>query len=121
MRRRVRHVLTEIARVQEVAELLRAGRFDAIGPALDASHASLRDDYEVSCAELDVACAAAREAGALGARMTGGGFGGCAIALVPDDRVAAVRSSVTAAFAGRGWQAPRCHTVSPSAGAGRDL
>jgi galactokinase len=68
---RARHIVTEIARVAETVALLDAGRLADIGPLLDASHASLAVDYEVSCAELDLACAAAREAGALGARMTG--------------------------------------------------
>ena len=87
---------------------------------MDASHASLRDDYEVSCAELDVAVAEALAAGALGARMTGGGFGGSAIALVPVDAVDAVAAAVTSAFADRGWTEPVVLEVSPSAGARRD-
>lgn len=107
MRRRVRHVLTEIERTNAAAKLLSEGRVREIGPLLDASHASLRDDYEVSCAELDVAVEAARDAGALGARMTGGGFGGSAIALVEDAHVAAVTDAVAAAFARRGFTPPR--------------
>ena len=86
--RRARHVVTEVARVDAFVEALRADDWAA---ARDrcwiASHASLRDDYEVSCEELDVAVETARQAGALGARMTGGGFGGSAIALVPVERV----------------------------------
>ena len=105
-RRRVRHVLTEIDRVHQAAGLLREKRFAELGPVLDASHASLRDDYEVSCAELDVACQSARAAGALGARMTGGGFGGCAIALVAADGVDAVAQAVAAAFAAQDWRPP---------------
>ncbi|MEA5155297.1 galactokinase [Raineyella sp.] len=105
--RRVRHVVTEIDRVGRFVELLRAGRYDGLGPVLDASHTSLRDDYEVSCAELDVAVETARAAGALGARMTGGGFGGSAIALAPADRVDAIAAAVTAAFAGHGWTPPQ--------------
>jgi galactokinase len=101
--RRVRHVVTEIARVKTAVDLLRAGRMVELGPLLDASHASLREDYEVSCAELDVACESARSAGALGARMTGGGFGGSVIALVASDRVPDVASAVAAAFADRGF------------------
>ena len=76
-RRRVRHVVTENARVLATVAHLRAGRPAAIGPLLTASHASLRDDFEVTVPELDVAVDAALAAGALGARMTGGGFGGC--------------------------------------------
>jgi galactokinase len=81
--RRARHVVTENARVLAAVEALRHADLPALGALLDASHASLRDDYEVSCEELDVATATARSHGALGARMTGGGFGGCAIALRP--------------------------------------
>jgi len=73
---------------------------------LDASHESLRADYEVSCAELDVAVAAARDAGALGARMTGGGFGGSAIALIEANAAAAVAEAVAGAFADHGWAEP---------------
>ncbi|WP_007027749.1 galactokinase, partial [Saccharomonospora iraqiensis] len=78
----VTHVVSENARVLDVVRHLRAGRPGDIGPALNASHDSLRDDYRVSCPELDLAVGAARSAGALGARMTGGGFGGSALALV---------------------------------------
>ncbi|XVS66209.1 galactokinase [Actinosynnema sp. CA-299493] len=115
-----RHVVTENERVLAAVELLRAGRLGELGPLLDASHASLRDDYQVSAPELDVAVDAAKEAGALGARMTGGGFGGSAIALVPVERHDEVVRRVLAAFAGRGWTTPRTFTAVPSAGAGRD-
>ncbi|WP_219418007.1 galactokinase [Pseudonocardia nigra] len=117
--RRARHVVTEIARVRETVELLDAGRLADIGPLLDASHASLAGDYEVSCAELDLACAAAREAGAAGARMTGGGFGGSAIALVPLDRADAVADAVRAAFADAGYREPEIRPAEPSEGATR--
>ena len=80
-RRRVRHVVTENQRVLDTVALLTAGRPDEIGPLLTASHASLRDDFEVTVPELDTAVEAALAAGAYGARMTGGGFGGCVIAL----------------------------------------
>ncbi len=83
LQRRVRHVVTENDRVAQTVELLRADRVEEIGELLTASHRSLRDDYEVSCAELDVAVDTALETGAIGARMTGGGFGGSAIALIP--------------------------------------
>lgn len=105
-RARTRHVVTEIARVREFVALLRSGALAGTGPLLDASHASLRDDYEVSCEELDVAVQAARAAGALGARMTGGGFGGSAIALVRTVDVAAVADAVSAAYAARVWGEP---------------
>ncbi len=119
--RRLRHVVTEIERVRRAAELLRAGRVRDLGPLLDASHTSLRDDYEVSCAELDVACETARAAGALGARMTGGGFGGAAIALVDADRTDAVAASVAEAFAVKGFDHPAFLRAVPAAAAERVL
>lgn len=120
-RRRVRHVVTEIARVTELVALLDAGRARDTGPVLDASHASLRDDYEVSCRELDLVVEAARAAGALGARMTGGGFGGSAIALVDADRVDAVAAAVADAFAAQGLTAPAFLVAEASAPASRTV
>jgi UDPglucose--hexose-1-phosphate uridylyltransferase len=117
-RRRVRHVVTEIARTQDLVALLRAGRASDVGPLLDASHASLRDDYDVSSPELDLAVEAARAAGALGARMTGGGFGGSAIALVGADRAHDVADAVAGAFARAGLGAPGFLLGVPSAPAG---
>ena len=90
LRRRARHVVSEIARVQTVVTLLESGRIRDIGPLLNASHASLRDDLEVSSPELDRVVDAARAAGALGARMTGGGFGGSAVVLVEQSAATAV-------------------------------
>jgi galactokinase len=116
----VRHVVTENERVRETVALLDAGDYRDIGPALTASHTSLRDDYRVSAPELDVAVEAALGAGALGARMTGGGFGGSAIALVPLDRHDDVSAAVAAAFARHRFGAPRLFTAAPSAGAHRD-
>ncbi len=113
--RRVRHVLGEIDRVRQFVELLRAGRVDQVGPVMDASHTSLRDDYEVSCRELDLVVEAAAAAGALGARMTGGGFGGSAIALVRAGTEQAVAGSVAAAFAAAGLPAPEILLAPPSA------
>ncbi len=105
-RRRVRHVVTEIARVVEFTDLVRAGRVREVGPLLDASHESLSVDYEVSCAELNVAVDAACGAGALGARMTGGGFGGSAIALVESGSATEIASVVATAFEAQGWREP---------------
>ncbi|GAA4684741.1 galactokinase [Streptomyces youssoufiensis] len=119
VRRRVRHVVTENRRVEEVIALLEAGETRAIGPVLTAGHASLRDDFEVSCAELDLVVETANAAGALGARMTGGGFGGSAIALVPDAAADAVAAAVTEAFAAAGFRAPRIFPATPAAGARR--
>ncbi len=116
---RVRHVLTEIARCQRLCELLEAGAdLDEWRKLLDASHESLRRDYEVTCKELDTAVAAARKAGTYGARMTGGGFGGCAIALVRSDQVNATACAVVEAFAKAGYHQPRflCALPSPAAG-----
>jgi galactokinase len=113
-RRRVRHVLSEIARVRQVVELLEDGRMAEIGLLLNASHASLRDDYEVSCHELDVAVEAALDGGALGARMTGGGFGGSALALVPQDQVDTVAEAVVLAYAAQGLHPPRFAFGDPS-------
>ncbi len=116
----VRHVVTEIGRVRDVVHLLTDGDLAAVGPVLDASHASLRDDYQVSAAELDLAVDTARQAGALGARMTGGGFGGSAIALVPAARVETVAEEVAEAFARKGWRAPAFLLAQPSS-SGRRL
>jgi galactokinase len=117
--RRARHVVTEDARVIETVALLDSGKIADIGPLLDASHASLRDDFEVSCAELDAAVDAARSAGAVGARMTGGGFGGSAIALVPRGREDAVGAAARERFAVEGFHEPHVFVVVPSQGAHR--
>ncbi|MFL1377566.1 galactokinase [Nocardiopsis protaetiae] len=118
-RRRVRHVVTENARVLEAVHLLRTGAVAAIGPLLTASHASLRDDYEVSVPEVDTAVDTALSAGALGARITGGGFGGCVIALVDADRADAVAEAVRAAYKERGFTEPAFFATVPSPGAHR--
>jgi galactokinase len=102
----VRHVVTEIDRVRSAAALLESGRAGELGPLLAASHASLRNDYRVSSPELDAVVAAAEEAGAPGARMTGGGFGGSAVVLCGISEVELVTSAVTNRFAARGWRAP---------------
>ncbi len=117
--RRVRHVLSENRRVLETVRRLRAGDVRGIGELLVASHASMRDDYEISCPELDLAVDTALAAGAAGARMTGGGFGGSAIALVPAARAEQVGNAVAEAFADRGHRAPDVFVVVPGEGAGR--
>jgi galactokinase len=119
LRRRARHVVTENARVLDLAGLLRAGEVTRCGPLLTASHASLRDDFEVSWPQADVAVEAATAAGALGARMTGGGFGGSVIALTPARRRAEVKAGVAGAYDRRGWRAPRFLEALPSPGARR--
>ena len=118
--RRVRHIVTENQRVLDTVRVLREQGARGIGELLVASHASMRDDFEISVPELDTAVEAALAAGAIGARMTGGGFGGAAIALIEQDSVDAVSDAVAAAFAERGFAAPHLFTVVPSAGAQRD-
>ncbi|MFK5583276.1 galactokinase [Serinicoccus sp. LYQ131] len=117
--RRVRHVVTENARVLDLVAALRERDAERVGELMLASHASLRDDYEVSCRELDLAVAAAVGAGALGARMTGGGFGGSAIALVEEAAVEEVARAVAAAFDDAGLERPHFLTAVPSAPAYR--
>jgi galactokinase len=117
--RRVRHVVTENSRVLQTVELLGSDGPRAIGPLLDASHSSMREDFEISSPELDLAVEAARTAGAVGARMTGGGFGGSAIALTPLAAEPGVRAAVERAFARAGFAAPDIFSVYPAAGATR--
>ena len=116
LRRRARHVITENSRVKETVALLSGGDMAGVGVVLHASHVSLRDDFEVSWPEADVAVDAAEAAGALGARMMGGGFGGSALALVPAGQ-RAVSAAVTAEFSRRGWPPPVFLQAIPSAGA----
>jgi galactokinase len=118
-RRRVRHVVTENQRVLDTVSLLRAGRVTAIGPLLTASHASMRDDFEITVPEVDAAVEAALAAGAYGARMTGGGFGGCVLALVDAAAAGSVTTAVEQTYEQRGFAAPRCFTVTPAGGAQR--
>lgn len=117
--RRVRHVVTENDRVLQTVELLASEGPRAIGPLLDASHVSMRDDFEISCRELDLAVETSRSNGAIGARMTGGGFGGAAIALTPLEAEQKVRTAVVQAFADAGYTAPDIFTVTPAEGAMR--
>ena len=119
LRRLAGHVLAERHRVLRAAGLLRAGNPAAIGRLLTASHDSLRDSFGVSWPEADEAVAAAIDAGAAGARMTGGGFGGCVVALIPADRDAQVRAAVAGRFARRQWPAPHYLEAVPSAAARR--
>ncbi|MET3367056.1 UNVERIFIED_CONTAM: galactokinase [Jeotgalibacillus campisalis] len=115
--RRVRHVVTENDRVLQTVEVLGTRGPAAIGALLDASHVSMRDDFEISCPELDVAVDTSRANGAIGARMTGGGFGGSAIALTPVGQEQQVRDAVVRSFAEAGFAAPDIFTVTPAAGA----
>lgn len=117
--RRVKHVVTEDARVLTTVRTLREQGPRAIGELLDAGHVSLRDDFEISVPELDTAVEASRAAGAIGARMTGGGFGGSAIALTPVEKEQEVREAVLAAFADKGFRTPELFLVTAADGAGR--
>ncbi|WP_228978638.1 galactokinase [Streptomyces sp. DH12] len=115
----VRHVVSDNHRVARTVALLDAGEVRAVGPVLTEGHASLRDDLRVSCPELDLVVSAACAAGALGARMTGGGFGGSAVVLAEAEAADAVAAAVEEAFAARGLRAPRVFPALPSAGARR--
>ncbi|NEB03188.1 galactokinase [Streptomyces sp. SID13726] len=117
--RLVRHVVTEDERVEKVIALLESGETRAIGPVLVAGHASLRDDFRISCPELDLVVDTALASGALGARMTGGGFGGSAIVLAEAADVDTVTKAVEEAFAAAGFTAPRVFEAVPSPGARR--
>ena len=119
--RRARHILTENDRVLKLVRHLDDGDVAGIGPLLTASHASMRDDFEITVPEVDTAVDAALAAGALGARMTGGGFGGCVIALTADELVGAVTTGIRDAFSARGFTAPTSFEATPSAGAHRIL
>ncbi|MFF4491104.1 galactokinase [Streptomyces sp. NPDC001544] len=119
VRRLVRHVVTEDQRVERVVSLLRSGETRAIGPVLTEGHASLRDDFRISCPELDLVVDTALANGALGARMTGGGFGGSAIVLAEAADVDTLTKSVEDAFAAAGFTAPRVFEAVPSPGARR--
>jgi galactokinase len=118
--RRVRHVVTENQRVLDTVEVLRTAGPTAIGELLDASHVSMRDDFEISIPELDLAVETAQGNGALGARMTGGGFGGAALALVPSDGISRIQVAIDGAFAEHGFEQPTMFPVTPSEGAYRD-
>ncbi|QPL06097.1 MULTISPECIES: galactokinase [Actinomyces] len=123
--KRTRHVVTEIDRTRRLITLLQNSRplagqtLAEVGALLNGSHDSLRDDYECTCPELDVAVDTARAAGAHGARMTGGGFGGSAIALVDVDKVDEVARAVVASYAEAGFTPPAFLDALPSAPAGR--
>lgn len=119
-RRAAAHIVSENARVLAARAALVEGRPHDLGPLLSASHRSLRDDLEVSSIELDAAVDAAVAAGALGARMTGAGFGGSVIALVDTGRVSATAARVRDDFASRGWTTPIITRTAAAAGAGRD-
>jgi galactokinase len=117
--RRVRHVVTENQRVLDTVARLRGGDVRSIGPLLTASHASMRDDFDITVPQVDLAVETALAAGAYGARMTGGGFGGCVLALVDAEESDAVATAVEEAYAGSGFTPPVAFVAAPSGGASR--
>lgn len=121
IRRYVRHIVSDDHRVEQVIGLLDAGDVRAIGPVLTEGHASLRDDLRISCDELDLVVSSANAAGAIGARMTGGGFGGSAIVLVEEVDADPVTKSILEAFSTAGFTTPRVFPAVPSAGARREV
>ena len=118
---RARHAVTEIARVKDAVVALKASDFTTLGRLINESHISLRDDYTVSCPELDAAVDASLAAGALGSRMVGGGFGGSAIALIKADQIDSVKEAIKRSYVEKGFKAPRFFTSLPSAGASAQL
>jgi galactokinase len=114
---RARHAVTEMQRVLDCVDALSASDFEKVGRLINQSHTSLRDDYTVSCPELDTAVDAALAAGALGSRMVGGGFGGSAIALIQASKTAETIKGIERAFSSKGFKAPRFFTSLPSQGA----
>lgn len=117
VRRRATHVVTEIARVEQCRQALALGDLGRLGDVFAESHLSMRDDFEISCPELDLAVSVAVGAGAVAARMTGGGFGGSSVAVVPEERVEAVTRAIDTAFAVEGLRAPGHLRADPSGGA----
>ena len=118
--RRVRHIVTENHRVLQTVSALADARMDEFGELLLASHASMRDDFEISIPELDLAVKTAMAVGAVGSRMTGGGFGGAAIAVIHKAKLKVLEDAVTAAFAADGYAEPRVFAVTPSQGARKE-
>jgi galactokinase len=115
--KRARHVITEISRVNEAVQALEVDDFEKFGSLMTKSHISLRDDYNVSCSELDIAVDTALNEGALGARMVGGGFGGSAIALIRESDAGRVAAAIERNFKDNGFVAPRFFDSLPSEGA----
>ena len=114
---RARHAVSEMKRVLDCVDALSVGDFAKVGELINQSHVSLRDDYTVSCPELDTAVEASLAAGAMGSRMVGGGFGGSAIALIKASQTTQTIRAVESAFADKKFKAPRFFTSLPSQGA----
>ena len=117
--RRARHVVTEDQRVLDACEALRADDLTRLGALMTASHTSMRDDYQITEPSVDLAVETALAQGALGARMTGGGFGGCVLVLAEIDRLDEIAATITQAFLESGRSAPATFVARPAAGAGR--
>lgn len=118
LRKRARHVVTENGRVLYAVKALKSGNMVAFGALMDASHDSLRDDFEVSCPELNLLVETARQAhGVFGSRMTGAGFGGCTVTLVTPERAAEFKQAAVTAFKGRFRREPKVHFLKASDGA----
>jgi galactokinase len=119
--RRARHVVTENERVKKTVELLSSSGPKSIGQLMNESHASMRDDFQISITELDVAVETAISEGAVGARMTGGGFGGAAIALIEKAKLASLTTAVLDKFRDQGFEKPEIFTVTADEGAKREI
>jgi galactokinase len=118
--RRCRHVITENKRVLEAVEALKHGEMSKLGKLLLESHASMRDDFEISIPELDTAVEVAMSIGAVGSRMTGGGFGGAAIAIIEESKLDQLRKACQDEFLAKGFAEPNVFAVKPSEGARRE-
>ena len=118
--RRCRHVITENKRVLEAVEALKHGEMSKLGKLLLESHASMRDDFEISIPELDTAVEVAMSIGAVGSRMTGGGFGGAAIAIIEESKLDQLRKACQDEFLAKGFAEPNVFAVIPSEGARRE-
>lgn len=119
--RRCRHVITENERVLRAVQALKENNLALVGELLLQSHASMRDDFEISIPELDLAVETAMQVGAIGSRMTGGGFGGAAIAVIQESKLDELRVACEQAFERAGFEKPNVFYVKPSAGAARDI
>ena len=115
--KRAHHAVSEMARTLEAVDVLQRKDFVALGSLVTQSHVSLRDDYEISCPELNCAVDVALARGALGARMVGGGFGGSAIALAKKGQIQEIKSAIADAFKSAQYAEPRFFTSLPSKGA----
>jgi len=116
--KRAHHVVSENTRTRECCTAVKLGLWDKVGELMNASHASLRDDFEVSCEELDVLVEIAqRQPGVFGSRMTGGGFGGCTVTLVKEENVESVTEALKAGYKEKTGKECQCFVTHPGAGA----